>query len=301
MLGRVLCRVMGVLPMGNDVEISIHWAATNAVVLAARTLILPVELGRLGADHQGHLRQGDGQIIPLGAGFDTLSRRHMTVTEGADGGVVVTDLSANGVSEIARVGAKPVLIGPGGTVALARGAVRGFETVGLRLTICALRNVRATPIGQPLHLVYDSATSGRLKALDLDGVSIALVVEGQAVLLRRHPGEARAALLALRAEGAPPLGVIGPDGSGGIEAIGGLGGEVAHNRRPLAQDEAVAMDHLDTLEVRGQVLRILSAEEGKGLACAHAACRQMNPYLPGENCRYCGQRLGDGLSYWVHG
>jgi len=105
---------------------------------------------------------------------------------------------------------------------------------------------------------------------------------------------------ALLVDEAHSVGVLGPDGAGGITAICGQGGEVAHNRRMMEADEVAAMDHLDTVEIRGQLLRIMSAEEGKGLSCTNTRCRQLNPYLPGENCRYCGQRLGDGISYWVH-
>ena len=118
--------------------------------------------------------------------------------------------------------------------------------------------------------------------------------------MRRRPGGARTALATLREEGATCLVMVGPDGAGGIVAIGGMGGEVSHNRRLLEADEAVPMDHLDTVDIRGQMLRIMSAEDGKGLSCTNPGCRQLNPYLPGENCRYCGQRLGDGTSYWVH-
>lgn len=286
--------------MGNDVEISIHWVATNVALLAAQTLPAPVEMGRFGADNVGRLIAGDGQVVPFGDGFGTLSRQHMTITKAPDGVLIVTDLSSNGVAQIGQAGAAPVAMGRGGTVAMSPGAVRAFETVGLRVTICALREARVDAIGQPLHLVYDSASSGRLKALDLDGVSIALVAEGREVLMRRRPGAARAALDTLRAEGAVCLVMVGPDGRGGITAIGGVGGEVSHNRRLLDADETVAMDHLDTVEIRGQMLRIMSAEDGKGLSCTNPACRQLNPYLPGENCRYCGQRLGDGTSFWVH-
>ncbi|GAB5446740.1 hypothetical protein [Gymnodinialimonas sp.] len=286
--------------MAGDVEVSIHWAATNAVLMAAQTLRTPVELGRFGAENTGRLSAGDGQVVPFGEGFGTLSRQHMTISEASDGALIVTDLSSNGVSQIAHAGAAPVAMGRGGTVAMSPGTLRAFETVGLRVTVSAPKAARVDAIGQPLHLVYDSASTGRLKALDLDGVSIALVAEGREVLMRRRPGEARAALDALRAEGGRCLVMVGPDGAGGITAIGGVGGEVSHNRRLLEADEAVPMDHLDTVEIRGQMLRIMSAEDGKGLSCSNPACRQLNPYLPGENCRYCGQRLGDGTSYWVH-
>jgi len=193
-----------------------------------------------------------------------------------------------------------VPLGHGGTVRMSPGAMRIFETVGLQVTVCAPKEAQVDAIGQPLHLVYDSSSTGRLKALDFDGVSIALVENGAEVLMRRRKGTAMAALEAARAEGAACLLMIGPDGAGGITAICGQGGEVAHNRRMMEADEVAAMDHLDTVEIRGQLLRIMSAEEGKGLSCTNTRCRQLNPYLPGENCRYCGQRLGDGISYWVH-
>jgi hypothetical protein len=286
--------------MHDHVEISIHFAATMATVLAPQTLRLPVELGRAGPDNTGRLSAGDGRVVGFGDGFGTLSRRHMTIAPEADGIIVVTDHSSNGVSQIGPGGSGPVAMGRGGTVRMAPGALRAFDTVGLRVTVSAPRAAQVATIGQPLHLVYDSSSTGRLKALDLDGVSISLVAEGAEVLMRRRPGTARDALEASRSEGAHCLVMVGPDGRGGIEAICGVTGEVTHNRRALDADEAVAMDHLDTVEIRGQMLRIMSAEDGKGLSCANPACRQLNPYLPGENCRYCGQRLGDGVSYWVH-
>lgn len=284
--------------MDDEVELSIRMGASNDVLLASQTLRLPVEVGRFGADNVGRVSAGDGQVVHFGDGFGTLSRQHMTITKAPGGALVVTDLSSNGVAQIGQAGAVP--LGRGGTARMSPGTVRVFETVGLRVTIGAAKEALVAAIGQPLHLVYDSSSTGRLKALDLDGVSIALVAEGREVLMRRRPGTARAALEALRSEGATCLVMVGPDGSGGIVAIGGVSGEVSHNRRTLDADEAVPMDHLDTVDIRGQMLRIMSAEDGKGLSCTNAACRQLNPYLPGENCRYCGQRLGDGTSYWVH-
>lgn len=284
--------------MTDDVELSILNPLTNSVLMATQTLRLPVEIGRFGADNIGRVTAGDGQVVHFGEGFGTLSRQHLTIAMGVDGALVVTDLSSNGVSQIGQTGA--VLLGRGGTARMAAGARQVFETVGLHITMCAPKEARVNVIGQPLHLVYDSASTGRLKALDLDGVSIALVANGTEVLMRRRPGTARDALNTLRAEGAQCLGMVGPDGAGGIVAICGLRHEMSHNRRMLDADEAVAMDHLDTVDIRGQMLRVMSAEDGKGLSCTNAACRQLNPYLPGENCRYCGQRLGDGISYWVH-
>jgi hypothetical protein len=287
--------------MTEDVELSIRDTAGGRVLLATETLRLPVEIGRFGADNMGRVSAGDGRVVHFGDGFGTLSRQHLTITPSADGGVVVTDLSSNGVAQIGQEGSAPVALGRGGTVRMAAGAMRAFETVGLQMTICSPKAAQVDAIGQPLHLVYDSSSTGRLKALDLDGVSIALVASGGAeVLMRRRKGRARDAMAAAQGEGAQVLIMIGPDGAGGVEAICGLGDEVSHNRRMLEVGEQVPLDHLATLDIRGQLLRIMSAEEGKGLSCTNAACRQLNPYLPGENCRYCGQRLGDGTSYWVH-
>lgn len=284
--------------MSDDVEISIR--NTDTVLMATQNLRLPVELGRFGADNVGRVSAGDGQVVHFGKGFGTLSRQHLTIAKAPDGALVVTDHSSNGVTQIGQADSAPVALGRSGTARMSPGAMRTFETVGLRVTICAPKEARVDAIGQPLHLVYDSSSTGRLKALDLDGVSIALVANGAEVLMRRRPGTARVALDEVRTEGAVCLVMVGPDGTGGIVAIGGVMGEVSHNRRVLDADESVPMDHLDTIDIRGQMLRIMSAEDGKGLSCTNADCRQLNPYLPGENCRYCGQRLGDGTSYWVH-
>lgn len=286
--------------MSDDVELSIRDTATSAVLLATQTLRLPVEIGRFGADNVGRISAGDGRVVHFGDGFGTLSRQHLTIEKVADGVLVVTDLSSNGVAQIGQAGRPAVPLGRGGTARMSPGAMSVFETVGLQVTICAPKEAQVDAIGQPLHLVYDSSSSGRLKALDLDGVSIALVANGAEVLMRRRPGAARAALAELREEGASCLVMVGPDGAGGIVAICGLKDEVSHNRRLLDADETVPMDHLDTVDIRGQLLRVMSAEDGKGLSCTNSDCRQLNPYLPGENCRYCGQRLGDGNSYWVH-
>lgn len=286
--------------MSEQVELSIRNKASGAVLLDTQTLDLPVEVGRFGAHNVGRISAGDGRVVHFGEGFGTLSRQHLTIGAGPGGGLVVTDVSSNGVSQLGQAGSAPVALGRGGTVRMAPGAMRVFETVGLQLTICAPKQAQVDALGQPLHLVYDSSSTGRLKALDLDGVSIALVTSGSEVLMRRRKGAAKVALEAARAEGVSCLVMVGPDGAGGIEAICGLKAEVLHNRRLLDADECVSMDHLDTVEIRGQLLRVMSAEEGKGLSCTNAECRQLNPYLPGENCRYCGQRLGDGTSYWVH-
>ena len=286
--------------MSDDVELSIREISGGAVLVATETLRLPIEIGRFGADNVGRISAGDGRVVHFGEGHGTLSRQHLTITPSGDGGLVVTDLSSNGVAQLGQEGSAPVPIGRGGTVRMAPGAMRAFETVGLRVTICSPKEAQVDAIGQPLHLVYDSSSTGRLKALDLDGVSIALVVHGAEVLMRRRKGRAKDALEAAQAEGAQVLVMIGPDGAGGVEAICGMGDEVSHNRRMLDAGETVQMDHLATLDIRGQLLRIMSAEEGKGLSCTNTECRQLNPYLPGENCRYCGQRLGDGTSYWVH-
>lgn len=286
--------------MSDDVELSIRDEGTGAAILDTQTLRLPVEIGRFGADNVGRISAGDGRVVHLGDGYGTLSRQHLTITPGPDGGLVVTDLSSNGVAQIGQAGTAPVPLGRGGMVRMAPGAMRVFQTVGLQVTVCSPKQARVDAIGQPLHLVYDSSSTGRLKALDLDGVSIALVANGQEVLMRRRRGPASDALEAARAEGAQVLVMIGPDGSGGVVAICGMGDQVAHNRRVMSADEEMQLDHLATLDIRGQLLRIMSSEEGKGLSCTNPECRQLNPYLPGENCRYCGQRLGDGTSYWVH-
>ena len=286
--------------MSDNVELSIRQVSDGSVVLTTETLRLPVEIGRFGADNTGRISAGDGRVVHCGEGYGTLSRQHLTITASGDGGLVVTDLSSNGVAQIGQEGSPPVPMGRGGTVRMAPGAMRAFETVGLRLTVCSPKEAQVDAIGQPLHLVYDSSSTGRLKALDLDGVSIALVANGSEVLMRRRKGRAQMAMEDAKAEGAQVLVMIGPDGAGGVEAICGMSDEVSHNRRMLSSGETVQMDHLATLDIRGQLLRIRSAEEGKGLSCTNPECRQLNPYLPGENCRYCGQRLGDGTSYWVH-
>ncbi len=287
--------------MTDDVELSIRDAGTGAELLSTQTLRLPVEIGRFGAENVGRITAGDGRVVHFGDGYGTLSRQHLTITGSTDGGLVVTDLSSNGVAQLAQAGSAPVPIGRGGTVRMAPGAMRAFETVGLQVTVCSPKQARVDAIGQPLHLVYDSSSTGGLKALDLDGVSIVLVAGGpDEVLMRRRKGPAQEALDGLNTEGAVCLVAIGPDGAGGITAICGKGDEVAHNRRMMETGERADMDHLATIEIRGQLLRIMSSEEGKGLSCTNTECRQLNPYLPGENCRYCGQRLGDGTSYWVH-
>ncbi len=286
--------------MTDDVELSIRKLEGGEVLLATETLSLPVEIGRSGAQNVGRIAAGDGRVVHFGEGFGTLSRQHLMITASGDGGLVVTDLSSNGVAQIGQEGSTPVPMGRGGTVRMAAGAMRAFETVGLRMTVCSPKEAEVDAIGQPLHLVYESSSTGRLKALDLDGVSIALVASGAEVLMRRRKGRARTAMEEAKAEGAQVLIMVGPDGAGGVEALCGMGEEVSHNRRMMDVDEAVQLDHLATLDIRGQLLRIMSAEEGKGLSCTNVECRQLNPYLPGENCRYCGQRLGDGTSYWVH-
>lgn len=286
--------------MSDEVEISIRAAGTGGVLLETEVLRLPVELGRFGAENLGRISGGDGRVLHFGDGFGTLSRQHLVIEAGPDGGLVVTDRSSNGVAQIGQAGTAPVPLGRGGTVRMAPGAMRVFETVGLHVSVCSTKDATVDAIGQPLHLVYDSSSTGRLKALDLDGVSIALIENGPEVLMRRRPGTAQAALKAARAEGAAVLVMVGPDGARGVTALCGMSGEVAHNRRMMDEGDGVPLDHLDTLEIRGQFLRVMSAEEGKGLSCTNVACRQLNPYLPGENCRYCGQRLGDGSSYWIH-
>lgn len=286
--------------MTDDVELSIRKLEGGDVLLATETLSLPVEIGRSGAQNVGRITAGDGRVVHFGEGFGTLSRQHLMITASGDGGLVVTDLSANGVAQTGQEGSSPVPMGRGGTVRMAAGAMRAFETVGLRMTVCSPKEAEVDAIGQPLHLVYESSSTGRLKALDLDGVSIALVASGAEVLMRRRKGRARMAMEEATAEGAQVLVMVGPDGAGGVEAMCGMGEEVSHNRRMMDAGEAVQLDHLATLDIRGQLLRIMSAEEGKGLSCTNVECRQLNPYLPGENCRYCGQRLGDGTSYWVH-
>ena len=286
--------------MTDDVELSIRDINSGAVLLATETLRLPVQIGRSGAQNVGRVADGVRRVLHFGEGFGTLSREHLTIASSGDGGLVVTDMSSNGVAQIGQEGSTPVPMGHGGTVRMAAGAMRAFETVGLRVTVCSPKEAHVDAIGQPLHLVYESSSSGRLKALDLDGVSIALVASGAEVLMRRRKGRARMAMEDAKSEGADVLVMIGPDGAGGVEAVCGMGDEVSHNRRMMDNDEAVPLDHLATLDIRGQLLRIMSSEEGKGLSCTNVECRQLNPYLPGENCRYCGQRLGDGTSYWVH-
>lgn len=286
--------------MTDNVELSIRDARTGAVLVEMQSLALPVEIGRFGPENLGRIVAGDGRVVHFGSGFGTMSREHISLSSMPGGELVVRDLSSNGVYQIEAGGRPGTLLGRGGAARLAPGRMRQFDTVGLTLDIGVPKSASVAPGAQPLHLVYDSSSSGRLKALDFNGVSIGLIAHGSEVLMRRRQGTAAAAMAAVLGEGATCLVMIGPDGAGGITAMSGSTGEVAHNRRMMKMDEAVSLDHLDTVEIRGQLLRIMSAEEGKGLSCTNPACRQLNPYLPGENCRYCGQRLGEGKSYWIH-
>ena len=111
--------------MSEEVELSIRNAGSGAVLLAAQTLSLPIEIGRFGAANVGRISAGDGRIVHFGEGFGTLSRQHLTIAAGPGSGIVVTDMSSNGVSQVGQAGAA-VPLGHGGTVRMSPGAMRIF-------------------------------------------------------------------------------------------------------------------------------------------------------------------------------
>ena len=109
--------------MSDEVELSIRDTATKAVLVDTQTLRLPVEVGRFGADNVGRISAGDGRVVHFGDGFGTLSRQHLTIVAGPGGGLVVTDTSSNGVSQLGQAGSTPVALGRGGMVRMAPGAM----------------------------------------------------------------------------------------------------------------------------------------------------------------------------------
>jgi len=278
-------------------EISIWQASSGAVLLSALEVHLPVELGRHGPDDAGRLTDANGKEVLFGSGLATLSRHHMEITVGETGGASVIDRSSNGVQR-KMPGEPNSMLGKDGVDHLPIGSQRQYETVGLVIEINlphASRPLEAGAAEQKIYAVYDSASAGRPKAIDLTDGYLCLIRDASSVRMERKAGPSASDVQqAVKEARQVCLAVIGGDDEGRTVVLPGQNRSVVCNRRALPEGTPFALAHMDTLEIGGLDLRIMEEGGEQPIVCVNPDCRQMNAYEVGGNCRYCGTRLGDG-------
>jgi len=284
--------------MTGDVEIRVRDLQTGAVLFPMRAMRLPVTVGRSGAEHRAEIRSGDDVVEVFATGLDRLSRKHLSIRARAEGMVEAEDKSSNGTSRVAGDGSSTPMT-KGLPESLAEGSTTLFKTVDLEIAVTVPQMVSVQATDEPLHMVFESQSRGGLRSVDFEGASIAFLEKDGDLEMKRRPGTAAEAMVKLVNAGAACKLVVGASPTGGLMVSVGNADGVRHNRQPLKDGETKPLAHLDTLEVQGQDLRFLSAEEGKGITCTNPACRQLNPYLPDDNCIYCGQKLIGGVTFFV--
>jgi len=278
-------------------QLSVWQSASGAVLLSALEVRLPVVLGRHGPNDAGRLTDADGKEVLFGSDLATLSRHHMDITVSDTGGATVIDRSSNGVQR-KMPGEPNTMLGKDGEDHLPIGSQRQYETVGLVIEINlphASRPLEAGATGQKIYAVYDSASAGRPKAIDLTDGYLCLVRDANSVRMERQIGPSASDVLqSVKDARQVCLAVVGSDDDGRTVVLPGQNRSVVCNRRALPEHEPFALAHMDTLEIGGMDLRIMEEGGEQPIVCVNPDCRQMNAYEVGGNCRYCGTRLGDG-------
>ncbi|WP_375568979.1 hypothetical protein ABWH92_12905 [Ahrensia marina] len=278
-------------------QLSVWQSASGAVLLSALEVRLPVVLGRHGPNDAGRLTDADGKEVLFGSDLATLSRHHMDITVSDTGGATVIDRSSNGVQR-KMPGEPNTMLGKDGEDHLPIGSQRQYETVGLVIEINlphASRPLEAGSTGQKIYAVYDSASAGRPKAIDLTDGYLCLVRDANSVRMERQIGPSAGDVLqSVKDARQVCLAVVGRDDDGRTVVLPGQNRSVVCNRRALPEHEPFALAHMDTLEIGGMDLRIMEEGGEQPIVCVNPDCRQMNAYEVGGNCRYCGTRLGDG-------
>ncbi len=278
-------------------QLSVWQSASGAVLLSALEVRLPVVLGRHGPNDAGRLTDADGKEVLFGSDLATLSRHHMDITVSDTGGATVIDRSSNGVQR-KMPGEPNTMLGKDGEDQLPIGSQRQYETVGLVIEINlphASRPLEAGATGQKIYAVYDSASAGRPKAIDLTDGYLCLVRDANSVRMERQIGPSASEVLrSVKDARQVCLAVVGSDDDGRTVVLPGQNRSVVCNRRALPEHEPFALAHMDTLEIGGMDLRIMEEGGEQPIVCVNPDCRQMNAYEVGGNCRYCGTRLGDG-------
>lgn len=275
---------------GWSVSISIQEAGRT--VLSQPALTLPAHLVRNEDNGTVYLVDGDGIGHPLAQDRLDVSRRHMTLSAEADGTLLIADQSTNGVFVSQQNSAR--LIGKGNTMAIPAQLQVALDTVGFDIRVQSVPP-RAPCVDSNLHA--EVRLAGKLHRVALDRAP--LVVAGGALSNNygydRH-GDLQGIVAALGNRNAL---VVAPDATGQMHAVATAGLAARLNRRQIGQNQPEPVAHGTLLTFDGGHLHLMKAGADRQLACANDACLMLNDYKPGQNCVYCGTRLGDAHTRFI--
>ena len=266
---------------GWTVSITIQEAGRT--VLSETALTLPARLIRDGDSGAVALIDGAGTAHPLAQSRFDVSRQHMTLSTEADGTLLIADQSTNGVFVSQQNSAR--LIGKGNTMAIPAQLQVALDTVGFDIRVQSVPP-RAPRADSNLHA--EVRLGGKLHRVALDRAP--LVVAHGALSngfgYDRH-GDLQGIIAALGNRSAL---VIAPDGAGQMHVFATADLGVRLNRRQIGQSQ---------LTFQGGHLHLMKAGADRQLACVNDACLMLNEYKPGQNCVYCGTRLGDAHTRFI--
>lgn len=275
---------------GWSVSITIQEAGRT--VLSEQGLPLPARLIRDGDSGAVTLIDGTGVAHPLAQNRFDVSRQHMTLSAEADGTLLIADQSTNGVFVSQQTTAR--LIGKGNTMAIPAQLQVALDTVGFDIRVQSVPP-RAPRANSNLHA--EVRLAGKLHRVALDRTP--LVVAGGALAggysYDRH-SDLNGILAALGSRSAL---VIAPDHSGNMQAVATTGLAARLNRRQIGQNQPEPVAHGVLLTFEGGHLHLMKAGADRQLACVNDTCLMLNDYKPGQNCVYCGTRLGDAHTRFI--
>ena len=275
---------------GWTVSITIQEAGRTA--LSETALTLPARLIRDGDSGAVALIDGAGTAHPLAQSRFDVSRQHMTLSTEADGTLLIADQSTNGVFVSQQNSAR--LIGKGNTMAIPAQLQVALDTVGFDIRVQSVPP-RAPRADSNLHA--EVRLGGKLHRVALDRAP--LVVAHGALSngfgYDRH-GDLQGIIAALGNRSAL---VIAPDGAGQMHVFATADLGVRLNRRQIGQSQPEPVAHGTLLTFQGGHLHLMKAGADRQLACVNDACLMLNEYKPGQNCVYCGTRLGDAHTRFI--
>jgi hypothetical protein len=260
-------------------EIDIEVRDDNDTVVVSGRFRLPVVLGR-----------GDAAAVRFDTDRQVLSRRHAEIAL-TGGGLTVRDLNSQiGTRHHGRLLTPdhPVQLTPQDTIDIGRFNVRirhvGAAADAAKATLCAL--VSKGPglehhfdLGPTMLVLIE--TAGRVSAASVPTT---------------HPDEARAACIA---NGQRLTACISARGTlAELTVLADAAGIAVTVNRGKPPGERVTLKPLDVVHI-GKVRIEIHEPNDKFLQCKNGACQMLNPYVPTENCRWCGHALWEHYSRTV--
>jgi hypothetical protein len=260
-------------------EIDIEVRGEGDAILVSGRFRLPVVLGR-----------GEAATVRFDADRQVLSRRHAEIA--LNGSVLtVRDLNSQiGTRYHGRLLAPdlPVQLNSQDTIEIGHFAIRirhvGAAADTAKATLCAL--VSKGPglehhfdLGPTMLVLIE--TAGRVSAASVPTT---------------HPDEARAACIANGQRLTACISARGKQAE--LTVMSDPAGVAVTVNRGKPQGERIALKPLDVVQI-GKVRIEIHEPNDKFLQCKNGACQMLNPYVPTENCRWCGHALWEHYSRTV--